>query len=223
MSFPWIIAITLGYLAGSIPFGLLMGLARGVDIREHGSKNIGATNCGRVLGRKYGILCFVLDLLKGFAPVFISGMMLVDRGAGGMELPPAAVGGWWLGVAVAAVMGHVAPVWLGFKGGKGVATGFGVILGVYPFLTLPAVAAAATWIALAMMFRYVSLASIAAAGGMPLFFIAAAKLFGWPWERGWPFVLVTLLMAALIILRHRSNVRRLLAGAENKIGDRKSP
>jgi glycerol-3-phosphate acyltransferase PlsY len=220
MNWTWALAVAGGYLCGSIPFGLVIGWARGVDIRQHGSRNIGATNCGRVLGRPWGIACFALDLLKGAAPVLATGWTLVKTdGAAG--LPSPGLSAAWLGVGAAAVVGHVAPVWLRFKGGKGVATGFGVVLGVYPYLTIPAIGAAAVWIALVAACRYVSLGSIAAAAAMPALFLAGAAWNRWPMDRCWPYLAVTSLMGALIIWRHRSNIQRLLAGTENKIGGRK--
>src|SRR5690349_4488530 len=107
----WALWVAIGYLSGSIPFGLLLGLWRGVDIRKAGSGNIGATNLGRVLGRKWGILCFVLDVLKGAVPVAAAGGAMGVLGRG--DLPAGQAWGW-LAVAVAAVLGHVFPVWLGF-------------------------------------------------------------------------------------------------------------
>jgi len=207
--------IAAAYLSGSVPYALLIGLAKGVDIRHHGSGNIGATNCGRTLGRRYGMLCFALDLLKGFVPVLAAGWWF--QALGRADLGPADAGRW-LAVAVAAVAGHVAPLWLRFRGGKGVATGFGVVLGVWPFLTFPALAALVTWGLVLWLSRYVALASIAGAVAMPLYFLAACALARWPAGRLWPFLAVTVLMAALIVIRHQGNIRRLLAGTESKVG-----
>jgi glycerol-3-phosphate acyltransferase PlsY len=215
----WIVAMVVAYLCGSVPFGLLIGRARGVDIRLHGSRNIGATNAGRVLGRKFGILCFVLDVLKGFLPVFVVGRVM---GLTTGEPPALGEQGWWLAVAVAAMAGHIAPVWLKFKGGKGVATGLGVILGVYPYLTLPGFIVGLVWLLFASTLRYVSLASIVAAGLLPVVFVFVANLRGWTMASLWPMLVVTVLMALLVIVRHRSNMARLIAGTESRLGARKS-
>lgn len=216
----WLIAIALGYLAGSIPFGLLLGWAKGVDIREQGSGNVGATNCGRVLGKKFGVACFVFDVLKGTLPVLLAGWAM---GVLGDTQPAAADVIGWLLVAVAAVIAHVFPVWLKFKGGKGVATGFGVILGLWPVMTVPALLAGLTWIALAAWKRYVSLASIVAAGLLPVYLIAAAMIRGWDMTRIWPFLAVAILMAVVVVLRHRTNIARLREGTEPKLGGGEKP
>jgi glycerol-3-phosphate acyltransferase PlsY len=211
----WWIAIGLAYLSGSIPYALLIGRLRGVDIREHGSGNVGATNCGRVLGRPYGFACFILDVAKGMGPVLWAGY---EAGLIQSDEITAGQAGWWLGVAVAAVAGHVLPVWLKFKGGKGVATGFGVLLGVWPFLTVPAVGALGTWITIVIRYRYVSLSSIAAAVMLPVYFVVTAIYMDWWWSEVWPFLVVVTGMAVLIVVRHTTNLKRLRAGKESKIG-----
>lgn len=216
--FAWLILILASYLVGSIPTGLLIGRARGVDIREHGSGNVGATNCGRVLGKKYGLLCFALDVLKGLAPVLAAGWWLNVLGRAEAPADGMAPVGVWLAVAVAAVIGHVCPVWLRFKGGKGVATGFGVILGLWPIMSVPALLAGVTWIGLAAWKRYVSLASVAAAGMLPVYLLAATWLLNWSIAYTWPFLLVAVVMAIVVIARHRSNLARLWAGTEPKLG-----
>ena len=215
MEMQWLLAIVLGYLVGSVPFGLLIGRARGVDIRRHGSGNVGATNCGRVLGRNWGLLCFALDLLKGALPVLAAGWWLGVLGQ--VDLAPAEAIGW-LGVGVAAVVGHVFPVWLKFVGGKGVATGFGVVLGLWPVMTVPALLAGAIWVALVAWKRYISLGSVVAAGLLPLLLVAVAAFRGWPIDQLWPFVGVAALMALVVIVRHRSNIARLCQGSEPKLG-----
>ncbi|MCX5660056.1 MAG: glycerol-3-phosphate 1-O-acyltransferase PlsY [Planctomycetota bacterium] len=217
MDTAWLLCVAAGYLSGSIPFGLLIGKARGVDVRKAGSGNIGATNVGRVLGRKWGGFCFALDVLKGLLPVLIAGLVLGY--AGRRDLDPADA--WrWLAVAIAAVLGHVFPVWLGFKGGKGVATALGVLLGFWPVLTLPGLAALVTWVAVVAVTRYVSLGSVLAAIALPAYVAVGAWLAQTPVARVVPFLVVTGLMAALVIARHRANIARLLAGTENKLGSR---
>lgn len=215
---PWIIAVVAAYLCGSIPFGLLIGRMRGVDIRQHGSKNIGATNCGRVCGRTWGLTAFVLDVVKGFVPVHLTWWLLVRPEAGAGGAVSLAIAWGWLGVAVAGVVGHVLPVWLKFRGGKGVATGFGVILAIWPYLTVPALAALVTWLLFASCLRYVSLASIMAALSLLYWFGLAVWVRRWPVEQVWPFGLIISLMVIVVIVRHRANLARLIAGAESRLG-----
>lgn len=219
----WHLCILAAYLIGSIPFGLLIGFARGIDIRQHGSKNIGATNAGRVLGRPWGYLCFTLDVLKGALSVFIAGSLngLFARGA--LDARDA----WlWIAVAAAAVLGHMHSIFLKFKGGKGVATGFGVMLGLWPHLTWPALIALALWLLVARASRYVSLASCIAALSIPVstatIGLVSALMRGLsPVEQVrelWPFLVLTVALAALVVFKHRANLARLRAGTENRIG-----
>lgn len=204
-----------GYLCGSIPFGLLIGKLKGVDLRKVGSGNIGATNAGRVLGKKYGLLCFALDLLKGAAPVAGAGAWFGLLGHA--DAPVVSI--WlWLGVAVAAVIGHIAPVWLGFKGGKGVATSLGVLLGIWPFLTVPAVFAGLTWLLFTSVFRYVSLASVIAAAVLPGYLWLTSVAMGWRADRVAPLLIVSGAMGLLVIVRHRGNLVRLWRGTEPRVG-----
>ncbi|HMN95684.1 MAG TPA: glycerol-3-phosphate 1-O-acyltransferase PlsY [Phycisphaerales bacterium] len=162
----WLIAMFAAFLCGSIPFGVLIARTRGVDIRAHGSRNIGATNVARVLGRPLGALCFALDALKGFAPTALAGLWHETWGLPATALPPAEQF-LWLGTAVAALLGHMFSPWIGFKGGKGVATGFGGLAGIWPALTLPALVALGLWILLVATVRIVSVASVAAAFAVP--------------------------------------------------------
>jgi len=211
----WIVG---GYVCGSVPFGLLIGKTKGVDIRQAGSGNIGATNLGRVLGRPWGVACFVLDMLKGAIPVLASGAAMGVLGQSDIETGAA----WlWLAVGTAAVLGHVFPVWLRFRGGKGMATTVGVVAGFWPMLTLPGLGTVVTWIVLATLFRYVSLASMAAAAALPAYVFVIAVLRGTDHGQLVPFYVVTGLLAALVVVRHRTNITRLLAGTESKIGARK--
>lgn len=215
----WSLFALGAYLLGSVPFGLLIGLSRGVDIRQHGSKNIGATNAGRVLGREWGFLCFFLDFLKGAAPVLVSGWFMGTLGV--RDLAPSSA--WaWLGVGIAGVVGHMFPLWLKFKGGKGVATGFGVMLATYTGVTLPAFFALLLWISLVKTWRMVSVASCVAACSLPLS-ITLLRIAGWPsggesWEGVTPYLIVTSLLAALVVWKHRANLARVRTGTESKIG-----
>lgn len=187
------IALSLAYLAGSVPFGWLMvRVLRGIDLRSVGSGNIGATNAMRVLGRPLGLLAFLLDFAKGWAPV-----VLLGGGNTGLQV----------GCGTAAVCGHVWPVFLRFQGGKAVATGMGGITGIDP---LVAAGGGLAWLATFLVGRYVSLASVLMALCLPL-------LAGWSVHargRGVLFLYATLALALLILLRHRANIGRLIAGRE---------
>ncbi|MCG3139011.1 MAG: Glycerol-3-phosphate acyltransferase [Phycisphaerae bacterium] len=201
------------YLIGSIPIGYLVGRWRGLDIREHGSHNIGATNVSRVLGKKYGYTVFGLDLLKGLLPVLWAGRHLVERSAASS----ASGSGWWILVAGCAVVGHMFPIFLRFRGGKGVATALGATLGIYPYLTWPGLGCFLIWLVVTLLSRYVSLGSIVACVAFPLLVIIRPMLLE-PAIQPWPLTHFSLLLATLIIYRHRANIRRLLQGTENKIG-----
>ena len=217
--------VPVGYICGSIPFALLLGLMRGVDVRTTGSGNVGATNLSRALGRKWGVGCFVLDLLKGLGPVLAAGMtcghiagFAGGGGLGGAAASQAAV--WlWVAVAFAAVSGHMFPVWLGFRGGKGVATGLGVTLGFWPWLTLAAVVAAVVWLIFVKVYGYISLASMAGAVALALMMAVAATVAGEQMaEVRWPFLIVSIMLAVLVVYRHRANIVRLRLGTEPTIG-----
>lgn len=209
----WPLLIIVAYLVGSIPFGVLIARARGIDIRAHGSKNIGATNVGRVLGRKFGILCFLLDFLKGALPVLVAGM---NRDILGEPAPAAADAWWWTAVAVATVLGHMASIFLRFAGGKGVATTFGALVALWPYLTFATLGALVTWILVVRVTRYVSLASMAAAVAIPLLAVGFGVMRGTQPPTG-PIVLAAAL-AILVIWRHRANIGRLRRGEEPAIG-----
>jgi len=214
-----ILLAALGYLCGAIPFGLLVGRLKGVDVRTRGSCNIGATNVGRVLGRPYGLLVFFLDGLKGFLLVTLARFVLLDRESGTANGYLAYL--LWVLVAVACVLGHMFPVYLKFKGGKGVATSLGVGLGIYPYYTLAGLLAFALWGIVLAASRYVSVSSIVAVAAFPVFFGALARLnrdqWG-PFADLWPLHLFGVVIAVLVVYRHRANISRLLAGTENRIG-----
>lgn len=220
--------ILAAYLVGSIPFGFLIARMRGIDIRKHGSGNIGATNVGRVLGRKWGGICFGLDVLKGLVPTLLAGwwLGLVRFDGGVVQAASTLTLFTWLGAMAAAVIGHMFPVWLGFKGGKGVATGFGALLGVWPVLTFAAVGALVVWLASVKVCRMVGISSVLAALCLPVLvgvqpWIAAAMGRG-EHPPVWPFLLVACILAAVVVVKHRANIARTLAGTEPKIG-RKPP
>jgi glycerol-3-phosphate acyltransferase PlsY len=210
----FIILIIASYLLGAIPFGLLIARSHGIDLRKVGSGNIGATNVSRALGKKWAYVCFVLDLAKGLLPMLLATAWgLVDKNVTLGQL------GMWLAVGCAAILGHVFPIYLKFKGGKGVATSLGVVLGLWPYYTLSGIIAFGIWIVVFLAWRYVSLASILAAMTFP----AALTLMIWlkpEWELGnlWPLYVAAIGMPLLVIARHAENIKRLLEGSESKIG-----
>jgi glycerol-3-phosphate acyltransferase PlsY len=206
--------ILFAYLLGSVPFGLLIARAHGVDLRKVGSGNIGATNAVRHVGKPAGILCFVLDVLKGFVPMLLVPMLgLVSEDAGPLRLT------LWLLVGCAAVLGHVFPLYLKFKGGKGVATSLGIVLGLWPYYTVCGMGAFIIWLVVVFWWRYVSVASMAAAISFPVFLAAAIAAFDerWTLARLWPLLLIAVSMSLLVVLRHRENIKRLAEGSESKV------
>ncbi len=223
----WALWIALGYLSGSVPFGYLIARGRGLDIREHGSGNIGATNVGRVLGKKWGRICLVLDVVKGLGPVLAAGLVMGMVGSEAGE-PQHEAGGlaggvvdWlWLGVAAATVVGHMFPVWLRLKGGKGVATGLGATLGVFPVLTVAAVVAAIVWVVSAKTTRYVSVSSCVAAVALPVV-VGVEMALAPAWGASAAHLAVAVGLAGLVVWRHRGNLKRLAAGTEPRIGEAK--
>ena len=203
MNVHWLIP-AVAYLLGSIPFGMLIVKARGgPDIRTIGSGNIGAANVARNVGAIAGVLTLLLDAAKGYFAVWIAGRWT----SGNVR--------WMMAAAVAAVIGHMFPVWLGFKGGKGVATGLGVFLPICPEAVA---AAAAVWILIVAFWRYSSLGSMAAAAAMPVLIY----LFYAPHHAPRHFVLLgTLLISVLVLWKHRDNMRRLITGEESRLGSRR--
>lgn len=210
-----------GYLIGSIPFGLLVGRMKGVDVRKQGSGNIGATNVGRVLGARYGLAVFALDLLKGLVPVAWAGRWLHSQAAEGFGDTTRL---WlWLGVGGACILGHMFPIYLRFKGGKGVATSLGTILGLYPYFTWPGLVAFGLWVVLTGVTGYVSVGSIVAAAAFPVLFAIFAAHAGWGSASYlWPLYVFAAAIGILVVYRHRSNLRRLMQGVEPKVGFRRA-
>ena len=206
----FVFLIALAYLFGSVPFGVLIATAHGKDLRSIGSGNIGATNVARALGKKWAYVCFVLDCLKGLVPMLIAKLIVGELTVGALSR--------WLAGGCAAVMGHVFPVYLRFKGGKGVATSLGVVLGLYPYYTIPGVTVLAIWVGTVLIWRYISLASIAAAVAFPISLIASIAVFGeWRFLQLWPLIVVAMIMGLLVIVRHAENIKRLLEGSEAKV------
>jgi len=211
------LAIAGAYLLGSIPFGLLIARAHGKDLRSIGSGNIGATNVSRALGRRWAYFCFALDVLKGLIPMLVT-LRLVRTLPDQSQAERVVLHWLWLAVGCAAITGHIFPIYLRFKGGKGVATSFGVALGLWPYFTICAAFALATWLIVVLTWRYVSLASIVASTVFPLVLIVATILVpGWKLGDLWPVVVTAVAIPVLVTMRHRDNIKRLIAGTETKI------
>jgi len=204
MSMLLLAAIVIGsYFLGSIPFGYIAGRVAGTDIRTRGSGNVGATNVTRTLGKSYGFPVFGLDFLKGFAAVKMS-IWIAGRIQSQWHSPEL----FGIVAAISSVIGHSFPVWLSFKGGKGVATAAGALTALAP---LAALIGFAIWIATFWLTRYVSAASIAAAGALPLVILVTTKLSR---QTGRLLFYSSVCLAAVIIWRHRSNLSRLVRGTE---------
>ncbi|MBR2426255.1 MAG: glycerol-3-phosphate 1-O-acyltransferase PlsY [Lentisphaeria bacterium] len=219
-----ITVIAVSYLIGSIPFGLLIGKLKGKDIRKEGSGNIGATNVTRVVGKGWGKLCFALDFLKGALPVLIVSYLTPKALFPFLtDLTPAAWQEFYMNqlhdplavlpslAAFATVSGHIWPIYLKFKGGKGVSTAAGAILALNP---LALIGAALVWVITFFTSRYVSLASILAACSMPLFVIGLTIFT--KNRASFPEIILFFLLAVLTVLKHSSNIKRLRDGTENR-------
>ena len=187
-----ILLFVTGYVFGSVLFGEIVARLKGIDIRKVGSGNVGATNVKRALGKKYGVLVFFLDMLKGFIPVFVSSFFPISD----MER---------VLISISPILGHLFPVFYKFKGGKGVATSFGVILALSP---LTAVICLFIWIVTLAVSKYVSLASIISV----LSSIPVLILLGYTQ----PYIVLAFTVSVLIIFAHRSNIQRLIKGTEHK-------
>jgi glycerol-3-phosphate acyltransferase PlsY len=198
-----LLIVVSAYLIGSIPFGYIAGRVAGVDIRQHGSGNIGATNVLRVLGKKWGFGVFFLDAFKGFVAVRLAVFF-----AGRVPDTADYIEFYAILAAAGCVAGHSFPVWLRFKGGKGVATSAGALFGVVP---IAAFAIFVVWVLVFEVTRYVSLASIVAASVLP---VAVAVLIRLNQTQGTVLFYFSLAMTLLVVWRHRSNISRLLKGTE---------
>jgi acyl phosphate:glycerol-3-phosphate acyltransferase len=238
-------AAIVSYLLGSIPFGyILVRMFRAEDIRQSGSGNIGATNVIRSGARGLGALTFLLDALKGYVAVAVAhelAILLVVTHGSILQRGSLAQAFTWAGAVagVCAVLGHIFPLWLGFKGGKGVATAFGVGVALAPFAAMVSLA---VFVALVLLTRIVSLSSIAAALAMPLamFFVPAGVAAPPPLKdqsvlapepshfvahtAASPILIATVgVIAAIVIAKHHSNIRRLLSGTEYRFGSKRQP
>jgi acyl phosphate:glycerol-3-phosphate acyltransferase len=190
------------YLLGSIPFGYLVGQFAGIDIRTAGSGNVGATNVVRLLGKRYGYPVFALDFLKGFGAVKIS-MLIATAAAPNFNSPEI----FGIIAALCSVLGHSYPPWLKFKGGKGVSTAAGGILGLIPVAALIGIG---VWLIVFWFTRYVSLASVTAAVVLPLLIL----VISWGKENAQVVFYFSVCVAVVVIWRHRSNLSRLMRGTE---------
>lgn len=205
----WLVA---AYLIGGIPFGFLIGKMRGVDVRTVGSKNIGATNVFRTVGKKWGFLALFLDMMKGFGPTYACRLCVDAHNAALVHLN-AQLPTWLpLAVGIMCAVGHMLTPYMKFKGGKGVATGAGMLLGLVPALMGVTFLVFVAFFALS---NYISLGSCCAAA-----FVGVAIWFPVLGSKGyadWPQCILVSLIAAFVIWKHRANIARLIAGTENKI------
>ncbi len=197
-----LLVFLLSYLCGSLPSGYIIGRLNGIDIRKYGSHNIGATNVRRVLGRDWSFICFFLDFFKGYLPVVIIGHRF-----GGTLAIGAAMGA--IIAAIGTILGHVFPVWLHFKGGKGVATSLGALSGI---ALLPVIVGGLVWLVVFEIRRIVSLASMAAVVAVAVSALAF-RLLG-IYMVSWPGIILLVIVAVLVIIRHHENISRLIDGTE---------
>ncbi len=208
-----ILLYLFAYFIGSIPFAFIIGKLKGKDLRKYGSGNVGATNAGRVLGKKYFYISLTLDALKGFIPTIAAKFTLFST----TTLPLDKSHLLWVLTGFFAIAGHNWPIWLRFKGGKGVATSLGVVLAIYPYYTIPAIIALITWIAMVIVTGYVSVGSISSAIIFITSFFVFVYLFPtWTLNELWPLAIIGSVLVVVLIYRHRSNISRLIAGTENK-------
>lgn len=226
------------FLLGSIPFGFFIANSKGIDIRQHGSGNIGATNVFRVIGKKEGLICLLLDALKGFVPVVFA-INLIRIAGRDVQIPIGFLEQFSIVLpearqltaqlihvltALLAVLGHNYSPWIGFKGGKGIATSAGVLIGLMPAAVFILII---VFLVTLFVTRYVALASIVCASALPILTHLGAR-FHDRWADGtWnkPLFFFTLLIGVLAIWKHRTNIRRLINGTESKFvwGGKKKP
>ncbi len=208
-----LILLPISYLLGAVPYGLIIGLSKGVDPRKAGSGNIGATNIGRLLGKKFGLIVFALDMLKGLGPT-LAASLIVAR-----DISPADAGVQflWLATGFASIFGHMFSIFIKFKGGKGVATSAGVVLGIWPYYTLAAAIVLVAWAITFKLTRIISLASMIAACLFPPAYVLTTLVFKQDlFGPHWPLLAFSVLTALMILFKHRSNIARLRAGTEHR-------
>lgn len=233
LTFGGVACICGAYLLGAVPFGLLLGRARGIDVRKSGSGNIGATNLSRSLGRGWGIVAFLLDFAKGLLPVLLARTLVSEWPSGSLDASPAELANTglastsvqnaaWLPAAAgaAAVLGHVFPIYLRFRGGKGVATAFGAMAALSPPAAL---AGGAVWGAVFLTTKTVSLGSLAAAATLPVVVALCAGQDAPPADVSYVSVQVlAIFLTVLVFARHRGNIVRLFNGEEFRFRSHKA-
>lgn len=227
----WLCPLT-AFLLGSIPFGFIIAKAKGIDIRQHGSGNIGATNVLRVMGKKFGFPCLILDTLKGFIPTLLAISLIRFTGmsnpmtiaaltpyAGDFSMLTAQ--SFQVITGLCAILGHNFSPWVGFKGGKGIATSAGVLIAMMPAAI---VILALIWLLAFLTFRYVSLASIIAAASLPVLTLWGSWFHGKIQDGTWnkPLFIFSMVVSLLAIWKHRDNIRRLREGSENRFTRKKN-
>ena len=207
MIISYIVGIIISYLIGGIPFGYLIAVIKGIDIRTEGSGNIGATNVGRVLGKKYGLIIFILDMLKGFIVVFFIPALVSSA----VNIPTTTDNLLVVLCGFCVVLGHAFPVYLKFKGGKAVATSFGVFIWLVP---ISIGIAFGVWLLTVIVTRYVSLGSMI--GSLSLVGVIVIVVDS-PFGDNIYLTVMSVAVAILIIARHTSNIQRIIAGTEKKV------
>ena len=217
MEFPYLICAALvlaSYIVGSLPFGFWISKSLGVDIRNQGSGNIGATNVLRTLGRKVGITVLILDISKGFLPVLIGSIIIFNQLPDSMLDKEEIKGTIYVLLAIGAILGHNYTFWLGFKGGKGIATSAGAIM---PFLPEVLIGSLFVWILFFFLSRYVAIASIAAAFSIPILTVSLDHNYLFPdINSSWPVISFGIIASIMAVWRHRSNIQRLIKGEEDQ-------
>ena len=220
MDFPYtvfIISLLAAYLIGSFPFGFWIAKLKGIDIRDHGSGNIGATNVFRNLGPRYGVLVLILDIAKGLLPVLIGSSVILEK----IPIDPAVVndkealeGFVYVTLAISTIIGHNYTFWLGFKGGKGIATSAGALI---PFLPEVLIGSFIIWIVVFFTSRYVALASILAALSLPILTYLLDHNYIFPdINSSLPVLFFGVLAGLMALWRHKSNIQRIIKGEEDK-------
>ena len=200
------IVFIISNLLGAIPWGFIIGKSKGIDIREHGSKNIGATNVTRVIGKKWGVLCFAIDFLKGFIPVITVRVLFPAV----FFLTPVEVSTAIILAVLGTVLGHMYPVYLKFKGGKGISTGAGALVAITPYAVICGLA---IWVIVFKLSKYVSLASIVAAIAVSILSFIFSYQGVFPIDNILLYFIV--FVSLMAIYKHKANIKRLLNGTEN--------